>query len=718
MDTPSLQHSKTTTMTHSRKSFITYIIIIICLVSCQKQPNEHNILEETLNLAGENRHELEKVLAYYRANKKDSLKYKAAFFLITNMRWHDSPHTSNVKDTAFQQRFYEADSIYHHITKGIKGLNSQTDKLQEAKIAFREKFKKKQIPTKSARNYYVSDLKELKAKFLISHIDYIVACWQTSPFAYHLSFDDFCEYLLPYRTMPTGYYMNGKEIADIVVKQLLQNDSLSLQEIILNYNKYITTIREFIGSPCPENYLGWADIFLAHKRECLSQCEFETATLRACGIPTVMNFCIANREFVGRHSYCSILDTTGKPIALTAESDYLGKENWGYPLNYRLNAFQYTYGAQHDSPYMLKDKDELLPPEFQQPTIKEVTSTLRTTVPLTLKVPKDIKNKLIWLYTYNRRNGYIAVTWGEINKKTQFAQFKYVIPGILYFPAYLNKDGSPHFLGEPLFVERDRNGEGHWKKLSEIVTSRKTSDVILTRKFPRKPSMLNLAKDLIGSKFWGSNQEDGSDKEELYCINERPEDHLNEYYIKNPKPYRFYIFEPANQRSEMSIIEYLADTNRHYTSVTTPKTTEIFCPSDTNKLVTPWVKLLPEQPDETPEFDGNVQTTSGREKVIFRLKNPQIVDCIRAVPLNADNIIHPNENYSLFYWEQGWKLYKRQTSQYNYLEFKQLPENRLYWLRNNSRGVEEVPFILQNGIQKFIYYDILKSPLETQINLN
>jgi hypothetical protein len=88
--------------------------------------------------------------------------------------------------------------------------------------------------------------------------------------------------------------------------------------------------------------------------------------------------------------------------------------------------------------------------------------------------------------------------------------------------------------------------------------------------------------------------------------------------------------------------------------------------------VTPWVKLLPEQPDETPEFDKNVQTTSGRGKVIFRLKNPQIVDCIRTVPRNADNIIHPNENYSLFYWKQGWKLYKHQNSQYNYLEFKQL----------------------------------------------
>lgn len=42
-------------------------------------------LELALKAAGENREELEKVLNYYRINPSDSLKYKAACFLIENM---------------------------------------------------------------------------------------------------------------------------------------------------------------------------------------------------------------------------------------------------------------------------------------------------------------------------------------------------------------------------------------------------------------------------------------------------------------------------------------------------------------------------------------------------------------------------------------------------------------------------------------------------------
>lgn len=37
-------------------------------------------LETVLQVAGENRQELEKVLRYYKKNSSDSLKYKAAWF--------------------------------------------------------------------------------------------------------------------------------------------------------------------------------------------------------------------------------------------------------------------------------------------------------------------------------------------------------------------------------------------------------------------------------------------------------------------------------------------------------------------------------------------------------------------------------------------------------------------------------------------------------------
>jgi hypothetical protein len=64
------------------------LIISICfplLFACNRRPSH---LEQALALAGENRAELEKVLAYYSDGPADTLKYRAACFLIENMTGH------------------------------------------------------------------------------------------------------------------------------------------------------------------------------------------------------------------------------------------------------------------------------------------------------------------------------------------------------------------------------------------------------------------------------------------------------------------------------------------------------------------------------------------------------------------------------------------------------------------------------------------------------
>lgn len=58
------------------------LFIILCAVSCT---HDNQRLEAALSLAGENRAELEKVLRHY---EDDTLKYRAARFLIENMPYH------------------------------------------------------------------------------------------------------------------------------------------------------------------------------------------------------------------------------------------------------------------------------------------------------------------------------------------------------------------------------------------------------------------------------------------------------------------------------------------------------------------------------------------------------------------------------------------------------------------------------------------------------
>ena len=58
-------------------------LIFLFLISCAN--NTEKKLERALSLSGKNRVELEKVLKRYSTSSTDSLKYKAARFLIENM---------------------------------------------------------------------------------------------------------------------------------------------------------------------------------------------------------------------------------------------------------------------------------------------------------------------------------------------------------------------------------------------------------------------------------------------------------------------------------------------------------------------------------------------------------------------------------------------------------------------------------------------------------
>jgi hypothetical protein len=66
--------------------FFMFALCFFLLFSC----TSHSALEQSLHLAGANRPELEKVLQRYKANPADSLKYRAACFLIENMPYHYS----------------------------------------------------------------------------------------------------------------------------------------------------------------------------------------------------------------------------------------------------------------------------------------------------------------------------------------------------------------------------------------------------------------------------------------------------------------------------------------------------------------------------------------------------------------------------------------------------------------------------------------------------
>ena len=66
---------------------VVYFVFVFVLWQCST-PDGSGKLERALRAAGNNRPELEKVLAHYAAQPEDSLKWRAACFLIENMPGH------------------------------------------------------------------------------------------------------------------------------------------------------------------------------------------------------------------------------------------------------------------------------------------------------------------------------------------------------------------------------------------------------------------------------------------------------------------------------------------------------------------------------------------------------------------------------------------------------------------------------------------------------
>ena len=158
-----------------KSKYIVYLVALMLFISC----NKSSLLEQSLSLAGDNRAALEKVLARYRQKPADSLKHRAAVFLISNM----AGHFSFAND--MMESYYNASDT---VTKYYKGKSEA-----EVKVALDA------VSQRFPHVTSVSDLQKVKADYLIANIERAFADWQDGDYAQHINFDEFCEYLLPYK---------------------------------------------------------------------------------------------------------------------------------------------------------------------------------------------------------------------------------------------------------------------------------------------------------------------------------------------------------------------------------------------------------------------------------------------------------------------------------------------------------------------------------------
>lgn len=129
---------------------------------------------------------------YYHSATYD--KKQAVAFLLENAPYHLTKVNDTLSSYYSQLAQINKDYKYPQCKLKIIDLYRQFDMLQQFG--------------------WVSDTLLLSSQYLIDNIDSAYTSWKEGRYANHLTFDDFCEYLLPYRVGTENISRWRKELSD------------------------------------------------------------------------------------------------------------------------------------------------------------------------------------------------------------------------------------------------------------------------------------------------------------------------------------------------------------------------------------------------------------------------------------------------------------------------------------------------------------------------
>lgn len=636
------------------KSFSSLLIIWIVVVSCQQEGG----LDCDRNYSAQ----MKGVFTHF---KDDPLKLKAAEFLISNMEYHSFPSS-----TELNEYYLEQDSITEHST-----LDSLA----------------KFLPAILEKADWVTDSQLLDSTFLIRHIEQSFEMWK-SPWSKELSFEDFCEHLLPYRIgceKPSNWLPRYSDSAYAIVGQILDTCRYTrddLQNILIQFSEEFP-ISILYSSSFPGGYN--AEILLNMKRgSCKEYSLLGMHLLRSLGIPVAMDKTPqwANRSM--GHDWNVFLTEKDSLLDFSiSSSDSIGTHIKKRPEKF-AKVFRSTYSV-NKSLLEMRGKMKNVPRTFASPFLKDVTNLyLKDCQNITLNLTGSIfsRPEYAFLCTFNNSE-WFPVHWAKTGWfNTTFTDMG---RGIAYLPAYYVK-GELIPAGNPFILTH----EGSMKEL-EIDTTRK-SNMKLLRKYARFPRMDELAAPMVGSIVEGSNRADFKDAVPLMTVREIPGD-VNDSIIHVQRKFRYIRWKmPLNNVGDLQKVVFYGKLTQDGTEKELIGDTIGFPKPQPGDMYPYWNAMDSmfwthfSKPEKGLGYVG-LDLGKGNEVYLTR---------VHFHPCSDANYIFPGDEYELCYWDEGkWNSMGRQIATSHELIYHDVPQGGLYLLHNHTIGKEERIFTYENGIQ-------------------
>lgn len=632
------------------------ILISWAFISC-----ETSSLEKSLQFAGGNRKELEKVLEYY---KHDSIKYKAATFLIQNM----PPHYSLISETLDHYR----SEIY--LTCIENNCTAEVGyKILQAKYG----------PLKLKDYKRVYDSHVITADYLIENIEFSVKVWKESHWNCSINFDDFCEYILPYR-LSYEPLENWKETYYQVFSPLLdsalvnKNDPLAACEVLYSNiisRKWVFTEQKLFP------YMGALNFLDNYFGNCDDRAEFAAYVMKALGLPGGID-CILQQpnRYPRGHSWNFVLDSLKNTVEFML---YDQPPVQNFRSKNKGKVYRKTFSSQTNN---LLEKTRYtkngIPESLRDLFVLDVSDNYFPNVHF-IEIDFYRPSNILYLCVFNNKE-WIPIAWLK-NKKN--AILKNVESGIMYMMGYY-KDEQILPASYPFRLIDDCSYE--FINPSPNIKQ----DMSLTRKYPIKAWWKWLDWRSLNGKFQVSDYADFRDSITVNQVKHGLLDMRWHSIQLDSSLYKRYIRYLSAEDGYCNLAEMEVFVNGEMIQNVRIIGTEGSCRNDPH-----YEKEAVFDRDPLTFYDAK---EASQAWVGLDLGIKSHISEIRYLFRNDDNSIRIGDLYELYYWDsQKWTSLGMQTAKENELYYDECPVNALFLLHNHSRGMEERIFLYKDETQEW-----------------
>lgn len=646
--------------------FIQTLLLSILLQSCH---NERKMAVEVINESGK-AGELCRILEYSADYSTD--KQRAIYFLIANLPGKHSWENSEAKtihdlyDTLRQEK--------------NKSINSKRNLNLRSKLYRR-----------SPDNYaHKQDLQIINADSILYYMNMAFNIWEKCPWSADYNFDQFKEYILPYRISTEPLEYNWRKKANNTYSKILGKNIIDIKEACYTVSKNINF---------DVNSLFWRGPLQSYSvnsatqiGKCDDKCIYVAMVMRSLGIPVSIETIPFWGDHNNGHSFNALITPQDSSIGFNNTIDLRNRLNLSgkTPKIYRK-----TYEIQRQSILYKLRKEEYIPEELNDFSIVDVTKEYDLELTdYIITTNKDISSRISYLCVFSL-SGWKPIAWAPIIKqKAKFENIgtgylygedtvkkgENIGDGILYLPVYYSEAKKQIPIDYPYIIDK-----GNKQKCLKPNHANKRT-IILTRKFPRKTRIINFAEKMNSGYFEVSNNSDFSDSQILHYIIDTPGSYPQKVELDNKGKYRYVRYMRTKgglSASEISFSDKMGNNLK-------------------GKIIAD--DAIMDDPDINNLFDNDNLTFFDTENVKnlwigMDFLQPVTIAQLLFCPRTDDNEISPGDKYELFYWENKWISLGRQTAEERLLTFKDVPSDALYWLRNLTKGREERPFIYENNKQ-------------------